>query len=75
MDVGLEIRKISPRRFCLIFKRHFSFLSCVFFVLDVCKGEDSPGVATVACPREQAEGVLSELKSVLALVTEKAPQR
>lgn len=54
MDVGLEIRKINPRRFCLIFKRHLTFLSCVFFVLDVCRGEDSIGVATVACPQEPA---------------------
>ena len=29
MDVGLEIKEINPRRFCLIFKRHLTFLSCV----------------------------------------------
>lgn len=29
MDVGLEIKEIHPLRFCLIFKRHLTFLSGV----------------------------------------------
>lgn len=29
MDVGLEIKEINPLRFCLIFKRHLTFLSYV----------------------------------------------
>lgn len=29
MNVGLEIKEKNPLRFCLIFTRHLTFLSCV----------------------------------------------
>lgn len=85
MDVGLEIKEINPQRFCLIFKRHLTFLSCVSSLSWMsargrqrCCGTWSlhpgpgPGPGPVS---EGAWGLLSEWKTGLALITERTPQR
>ena len=54
MDVGLEIKEIHPLRFCLIFKRHLTFLSGVSSLSWMSAREDGPAVVTVGCTRGQA---------------------
>lgn len=72
MDVGLEIKEINPRRVCLIFKSHLTFLSCVSALSGMSvTGEGGGGVAG----SEWARGLLSELKPIFAFITEKTPQR
>ena len=80
MDVGLEIKEIHPLRFCLIFKRHLTFLSGVSSLSWMSARERTallqwlwlaPGARLGS---KWGPGSISELKAVFALVTEKAHQ-